>query len=116
MIVIFFIRIMTVGKVQPEKRNVVFQGIVEVGGQTENGIKHRINAGDKANDANDKTVASIFDNKFCIPLDFKTLESSLPFYQSGLGSRLTYESTYADNSDVIKSTNADASYTISNIS
>ena len=44
-----------------ERRNAVFQGIVEVGGQTENAIKHRMNAGDKANDTNNKTVASIFD-------------------------------------------------------
>ena len=43
-----------------KRRNAVFQGIVEVGGQTENATEHRINAGDKANDANDKTVASIF--------------------------------------------------------
>ena len=69
-----------------KRRNAVFQGIVEVGGQAENAIKHRINTGDKANDANDKTVASIFDNKFCIPLDFEILESSLLFYQYGLGS------------------------------
>ena len=45
-----------------EWRNAAFQGIVEVAGQTENAIKHRINAGDKVDDANDKTVASIFDN------------------------------------------------------
>ena len=69
-----------------ERRNAVFQGIVEVGGQTENAFKHRINAGDKASNANDETVASIFDNKFCIPLDFEILESSLPLYQYGLGS------------------------------
>ena len=37
-----------------ERRNAVFQGIVQAGSQTENAIKHRINAGDKANDANDK--------------------------------------------------------------
>ena len=84
-----------------ERCNAVFQGIVEVGGQTENAIKHRINAGDKAkqrinagdkaNDANDKTVASIFDNKFCMPLDFEILESSLPLYQYGSDSRLTYK-------------------------
>ena len=37
-----------------ERCNAVFQDIVEVGGQTENAIKHRINAGDKANDANDE--------------------------------------------------------------
>ena len=67
---------------------------------------------------NDKTAASIFNNKFCIPLDFAILESNLPFYQYGLGSRLTYELTFADYSDVVKASGADldASYTISNIS
>ena len=99
-----------------ERRNAVFEGIVEAGGQTENAIKHRISAGDKANDANDKTVASIFDNKVYVPLDFEILESSFPLYQYGLGSRLTYELTFADYSDVIKASDPDASYTISNIS
>ena len=94
----------------------VFQGIVEADGQTENAIKHRINSGDKANNAMDQTVASIYDNRFCIPLDFEILETSLPLYQYGLGSRLTYELTFADYSDVIKSTDTDATYTISNIS
>ena len=61
-------------------------------------------------------MASIYDNRFCIPLDFEILESSLPLYQYGLGSRLTYELTFADYSDVIKATNPDATYTISNIS
>ena len=70
-------------------------------GQTENAIKHRINATDKADVANNITVASIYNNKFCIPLDFEILESSLPLYQYGLGSRLTYELTFADYSDVI---------------
>ena len=70
-----------------ERFNAVFQGIVEADGQTENAIKHRINAGDKADVANDITVASIYDNRFCIPLDFEILESSLPLYQYGLGSR-----------------------------
>ena len=37
-----------------KRRNAVFQGIVEVvGGQMENAIKHRINAGDEESDAND---------------------------------------------------------------
>ena len=99
-----------------ERLNAVFQGIVEADGQTENAIKHRINAGDKADVANDITVASIYDNRFCIPLDFEILESSLPLYQYGLGSRLTYELTFADYSDVIKAKNPDATYTISNIS
>ena len=76
-----------------ERCSAVFQGIVKAGGQTENAIKHRINASDKASSASDETVASIFDDKFCIPLDFEILESSLPLYQYGLGSHLTYELT-----------------------
>ena len=103
-------------KTATERRNAVFQGIVETDGQTENAIKHRINATDKANNAKDQTVASIYDNRFCIPLDFEILETNLPLYQYGLGSRLTYELTYADYSDVIKATDPDATYTISNIS
>ena len=74
-----------------ERCSAVFQGIVETGGQTENAIKHTINASDKASNASDETVASIFYNKICIPLDFEILESSLSLYQYGLGSRLTYE-------------------------
>ena len=103
-------------KTATERRNAIFQGIVEADGQTENAIRHRINAGDKANNAKDQTVASIYDNRFCIPLDFEILQSSLPLYQYGLGSRLTYELTFADYSDVLRSTDSDATYTISNIS
>ena len=103
-------------KCKTERLNDVFLGIVEANGQTENAIKHRINATYKANNAKDQTVASIFDNHFCIPLDFEILESSLPLYQYGLGSHLTYELTFADYSDVIKATDPDTTYTISNIS
>ena len=103
-------------KCKTERLNSVFQGIVEADGQTENAIKHRINAGDKANNAKDQIVASIYDNRFCIPLDFEILESNLPLYQYDLGSRLTYELTFADHSDVINAMNPDATYTISNIS
>ena len=103
-------------KCKTERLNTVFEGIVEADSQTENAIKHQINATDKANNAKDQTVASIYDNRFCIPLDFEILESSLPLYQYGLGSCLTYELTFADYSNVIKSTEPDATYTISNIS
>ena len=103
-------------KCKTEGLNAVFQGIVEADSQTEGAIKHRINAGDKANNAKDQTVASIYDNRFCIPLDFEILESSLPLYQYGLGSCLTYKLTFADYSDVIKANKPDATYTISNIS
>ena len=61
-------------------------------------------------------MASIYDNRFCIPLHFEILESSLPLYQHGLGSHLTYELTFADYSDVINAMDPDATYTISNIS
>ena len=103
-------------KCKTERCNAIFQGIVEADGQTENVIKHRMNAGDKANNAKGQTVASIYDNRFCIPLDFEILETSIPLYQYGLGSRLTYELTFADYSDVIKANKPDATYTISNIS
>ena len=68
-----------------KRHNAVFQSIVEIGGQTENAIKQRINTGDTVDNANEKTVASILDT-FCISLDFEILESGLPFYQHGLGS------------------------------
>ena len=103
-------------KCTTERHNAVFQGIVEADGQTEKAIKHSINAGDKASNVSDETVASIFDNKFCIPLDFEILESCLPLYQYGSVCRLTYELTFADYSDLIKALNPDATYTISNIS
>ena len=103
-------------KTTAERRNAVFQGIVEADGQPENAVKHQVNATDKANDAKDQTVASIFNNHFCIPLDFEILESSLLLYQYGLGSHLTYELTFADYSYVIKAMDPDATYTISNIS
>ena len=103
-------------KTVTERCNAIFQGIVEAEGQTENAIKHQINATDKASNAKDQTVASIYDNRFCIPLDFEILEASFPLYQYGLGSHLTYELTFADYSHVIKSMDPDATYTISNIS
>ena len=103
-------------KCKTERLNAVFQGIVDADGQTENAIQHRINSGDKANNVKDQTVASIFNNRFCIPLDFKIIESSLPLYQYDLGSCLTYELTFANYSDVIKSMDTHATYTISNVS
>ena len=103
-------------KCKTERLNTVFQGIVEADGQTENAIKHRINATDKANNAKDQTVTSIYNNYFCIPLDFEILESSLSLYKYGLGSCLTYELNFANHSDVIKSTDPDTTYTISKIS
>ena len=61
-------------------------------------------------------MASIYDNHFCIPLDFEILETSIPLYQYGLGSHLTYELTFGNYSDVNKANKPDTAYTISNIS
>ena len=41
-------------KCKTERLNVVFQGIVEADGQTENAIRHRINATNKMNNAKDQ--------------------------------------------------------------
>ena len=103
-------------KCSTERHSAVFQGIFDADGQMENAIKHIINAGDKASNASDETVAEIFENRFSTRLDSEILESSLPHYQYGLSSRLTYELTFADYSDVIKASNPDATYTISTIS
>ena len=46
-------------KCKTERLSAVFQGIVEADSQTENAIKHQINAGNKADVAKDITVASI---------------------------------------------------------
>ena len=100
-------------KCKTERLNAVFQGIVEADSQTEIAIRHRINATNQMNDTKDQTVFMI--TVFVFHLDFEILESSLPLYQYGLGSHLTYELTFANYSDVIKSTDPDATYTISNI-
>ena len=57
-------------KTTTEGRNAIFQGIFEADGQTENAIKHRINATNKANNAKDQTVASIYDNRFLYSIRF----------------------------------------------
>ena len=46
-------------KSKTERCDAVIQDIVEDGCQTENAIKHRADAGDKADVANDKRMASI---------------------------------------------------------
>ena len=55
-------------KCKTETLSAVFQGIVEADCQMGNAIKHRINAGNKANDAKDQTVASIYNLKSLNPV------------------------------------------------
>ena len=104
-------------KTSSEKRNAVRQGIISTDGCTENSIKLRINAGTKdASNSQDKAIADTYGNKFIIPLDFEMLDSSIPYYQAGLGNRLCYEITFNDYNIVIKAGKTDAKYTISDIS
>lgn len=104
----------------PLTMSAVYQGIsIEgSGSDNENLLALRINAGDK-NVAikGDKAIADAFGNRFCIPLDFELLDSHMPFYQSALADRLSYELTFNDYSRVIKATgDTGASYSISGIS
>ena len=104
-------------KTSSEKRNAVRQGIISTDGCTENCIKLRINAGNK-NDliTQDNAIAATYGNKFIIPLDFEMLDSTIPYYQAGLGNRLCYEITFNDYNRAIKAGKTDAKYTISDIS
>ena len=81
----------------------------------------RINAGNKdATNAQNKTIADAYGNKFIIPLDFEMLDSATPFYQAGLGNRLCYKLTFNDYNRVTKCATSpkapDAKYKITDIS
>ena len=79
----------------------------------------RSNALDKsAGNKRDKSIADTYRNKFVIPVDFEMLDSSIPYYQAGVGNRLCYEIMFKDYNRVIKSAVAspDAKYKITDIS
>ena len=106
-------------KTKSEKRNAIRQGVISNDGCTENCIKLRINASDKStSNKQDNAISDAYGNKFMIPLDFEMLDSSVPYYQSGLGNRLCYELMFNDYNRVIKSVAAspDAKYNITQIS
>ena len=80
-------------------------------------MKLRINAGDKdTTNAQDKAIVDAYGNKFIIPLDFEMLDSAMPYYQVGLRNRLSYEFMFNDYNQVIKSSKADETYKITDIS
>ena len=82
-------------KTESEKRNSIRQGIIFNDGCTEKCMKLRIAASDKgAEDAADKANSDLYKNKVIIPLDFEMLDSTIPYYQAGLGNRLCYEITF----------------------
>ena len=79
------------------KGNSIRQGIISNDSCTENCIKLRIDASYKiAENKQDKAIAHTSGNKFIIPLNFEMLDSTLPYYQEGLGNRLCYEFTFDD--------------------
>ena len=97
-------------KTTNERSNAAYQGI-----QSEALRKIRINAGDKGTAAKDVAIGTMYDNLFCIPLDFEILESHMPFFQSELKDRLSYELTFNNYGSVIVSSDESASYTITDI-
>ena len=97
-------------KTTNERSNAVYQGI-----QSEALRKIRINAGDKGTASKDVAIGTMYDNFFCIPLDFEILESHMPFFQSELKDRLSYELTFNNYGNVIVSSDTNASYTITDI-
>ena len=76
------------------KGNAIRQGIISNDGCTENCIKLRINSLEKKPSIKqDKAIGDTYGNKFVIPLDFKMLESSIPYYQVGFGNRQCHKNT-----------------------
>ena len=105
-------------KTASEKKNAIRQGIISTDGFTVSCMKSRINAIDKTTTAKDNAIAEAYGNKFIIPLDFEMLDSSVPYYQAGLGNRLCYEITFSDYNRAINSSVAalDAENKITDIS
>ena len=60
-------------------------------------------------------IAFTLANRFAIPLVFEILTEHGPFYQAGLADRLVFELTFNDHGRVITSTDANATYHITNI-
>ena len=114
-------------KTEGEKINAIRQGIIHKDGCSENCMKIRVgSSGKDETKVQDKAIADVYGSKFVIPLDFEMLDSTIPYYQAGLGNRLCYEITFNDYDRVLYSadpknaagqkTNPDAEYKISNIS
>ena len=75
-------------------------------------LGHRVGAGNATADSEDEAIAKVYENRFCIPLDFELLKTHMPFYQATLGDRLEYDLTFNDYDKVIKSSDTDSSYKI----
>jgi len=90
-----------------ERKNAAFYCI-----QSENAAKIRLGPGDTAAATQpDALIASAFGNRFAISLDLEILTDHGPFYQAGL---TAHELTFNDYDRVIRSTNTNATYQITN--
>ena len=95
-----------------KRLDLVYQGI-----QSENVGKLRTGAADKSETKKkDVSLASTYKNRFYIPLDFELLTTHIPYCQSALNDRLTYELTFNNYNRVIISEDTTATYMISEIS
>ena len=103
-------------KTAPERAKGHYPGIDA--SDNRNTTRIRVGAGNRDSSVvADKAIADAFGDRFFTPLDFKLLESHMPFYESALGDRLEYELTFNDCSRVIQATgDVDASYHIGGIS
>jgi hypothetical protein len=64
---------------------------------------------------NSNILIKTFKNKFCVPLDFELLNSQAPFFQGALLDRLSYDFEINSYANVIKSSDPQSRFTISNI-
>ena len=95
-----------------QRSDLVYQGI-----QSEDINKLRIDAGDKnTGKKKNVAVAGAFKNRFYIPLDFELLSTHMPYCQSALNDRLSYELTFNNYSRVVISEDVTTTYKISELS
>jgi hypothetical protein len=98
-------------KTKDQRADCVYQGIC---GDNLRKLRVGTEGADETN-AEDKALSKMYGNRFCIPLDFELLESSMPFHQSGLEGRLMYEITFNKYGSIIVGEDKTASYTIDGI-
>ena len=80
------------------------QGIISNDDCTENCIKLKIDAkNNSASNARDNAIANAYRDKFISPLNFKMLDSMIPYHQSRLGNKLCNELTFNNYDGVILS-------------
>ena len=105
-----------------ERSDLIEQGVDQEA--TTNKIRISAHNAEAGASGTEKAIAKTYGNRFCIPLDAFELTKYLPFYQQGLGDRLSFVLHFAPYGNVIKDAGsgsgvtakaADGEYQISNI-